>query len=225
MARRKQSRGTCTFCGREMTRSGLGKHLANCPKRQEAIAAASSGTEQTIYHLLVYDAYTSDYWLHLEVNGRASLKELDSYLRSIWLECCGHLSRFSFGGWQGQEIPMSHKIENVFTTNAELTHIYDFGTSSKTMIKVVTKREGSPLTRHPIFLMARNNMPEAKCAECEKKAGWYCVDCWTEKGLWVTVCDKHVANHSHGGYSDVAPLVNSPRLGMCGYDGSAEPPY
>jgi hypothetical protein len=36
MARRKQSRGKCTFCGREMTRGGLVRHLKACPQREEA---------------------------------------------------------------------------------------------------------------------------------------------------------------------------------------------
>ena len=30
--------------------------------------------------------------------GSAALEELDYYLRTIWLECCGHLSRITIGG-------------------------------------------------------------------------------------------------------------------------------
>ena len=30
--------------------------------------------------------------------GSATLEELDHYLRTIWLECCGHLSQFTIGG-------------------------------------------------------------------------------------------------------------------------------
>jgi hypothetical protein len=58
MARKMQSRGKCTFCGREMTRSGLAKHLAACPRRKEAMSAADCGpgTEQVLYHLQVQDA-------------------------------------------------------------------------------------------------------------------------------------------------------------------------
>ncbi|MCP4421749.1 MAG: hypothetical protein GY805_34485, partial [Chloroflexi bacterium] len=144
MTRRKQSRGACAFCGCEMTRGGLSRHLASCAKRKEAIAVAQSGAAQTLYHLLVRYAYNSDFWLHLEVNGRSSLQDLDRYLRAIWLECCGHMSQFSIGGWRGREIPMSRKIEREFGSGAELTHIYDFGTSSETLIKAVGKRAGRP---------------------------------------------------------------------------------
>lgn len=228
MSRKKQSKGTCTFCGREMSRGGLSKHLQSCPQRQESVTTADkaqAGSTQPLYHLLVSDAYNSDFWLHLEMNGRATLKELDQYLRAIWLECCGHLSRFSVGGWGGNEIAKSRKVENVFDSDVTLTHIYDFGTSSETMMKMVSRRQGKPLTKHPIYLMARNNLPDAVCAECGAEAGWYCVDCLIEQDEWINLCAEHLADHDHDDYGGPTPLINSPRLGMCGYEGPADPPY
>lgn len=173
----------------------------------------------------IQDAWSSNYWLHLEINGNAYLKDLDHYLRAIWLECCGHLSQFSVGGWRGQEIPKNRKIEHVFKPGVELTHIYDFGTSSETMIRAVDMREGHPLSKHPIYLMARNKMPDAVCSECGEPAGWLCMECLNEEGEWTTLCEKHAEEHPHKNYGEPFPLVNSPRLGRCGYDGSTEPPY
>jgi hypothetical protein len=181
--------------------------------------------KQRLYHLQIQDAWSADFWLHLEMNGNASLKDLDCYLRAIWLECCGHLSQFSVGGRSGEEIPMSRRIERVFKPGVELTHIYDFGTSSETLVKAIDVREGRPLTRHPIYLMARNKMPEAVCAECGEPAGWLCMECLTEGDEWITLCEKHAQEHPHEDYGEPTRLVNSPRLGMCGYDGPAEPPY
>jgi len=37
------------------------------------------------------------------MRGSATLAKLDDYLRAIWLECCGHLSKFTIGGWGGGE--------------------------------------------------------------------------------------------------------------------------
>ena len=225
MPRRKQTRGKCAFCGREMTRGGMTRHLQTCPQRQEAIAAADAGPgrTQTLYHLLVRDAWSSDFWLHLEMNGTATLRKLDDYLRAIWLECCGHLSQFSIGGWGGVEIPMSRRIEQVFDVGVELEHIYDFGTSSHTMVKAVATRQGKPLSRHPIFLMARNEMPQVACLECGQPASWLCLECFYEdKPAWL--CDEHLESHPHQ-YDEPLRLVNSPRLGLCGYTGPAEPPY
>lgn len=228
MPTKKQSKGNCLFCGKGMTRGGLGKHLHSCPQRQEATDAADggkTGQPQAIYHLLVTDAYSSDFWLHLEVNGQAKLKDVDRYLRAIWLECCGHLSRFSIGGWGSNEIAMSRKIEAVFTTGTTLTHIYDFGTSSETLLKCIAVRQGKPLSKHPVYLMARNDMPVATCDECGAAAGWYCMDCLVEKDEWLNLCTAHLGRHTHDDYGGPSPLFNSPRLGMCGYDGPAEPPY
>jgi hypothetical protein len=229
MTRKKQSQGECVFCGRAMTKVGLSKHLKTCLQRQEMINTAGSKRQasqtERLYHLQIQDAWSPDFWLHIEMNGNASLKDLDRYLRAIWLECCGHLSQFSVGGWGGEKIPMSRKIERVFKPGVELTHIYDFGTSSETLIKAVDIREGSPLTKHPIYLMARNKVPAADCVECGEPAGWLCMECLIEGGEWITLCEKHAEEHSHGDYGEPIPLVNSPRLGMCGYDGPAEPPY
>lgn len=227
MAGRKQSRGECAYCGRQMTKGGMGRHLAACSQRLDAIRAAGQrpGSKQVLYHLQVQDAWQGDYWLHLEINGSATLTDLDDYLRAIWLECCGHLSQFSIGGWSGLEIPKRRRAEQVFEPGVELTHIYDFGTSSETLIRVVDLREGQPMTRHPIALMARNNPLEACCQECGQAAAWLCMECLYEFDEPGALCDEHAQNHPHENYGEPMPLVNSPRIGMCGYCGPAEPPY
>lgn len=227
MPPRKQSRGLCTYCGLEVSKNSVIRHLAACPKRQAAIEAGarSQAKTETLFHLRVQDAWRKEFWLDLEMRGSSSLQDLDDYLRGIWLECCGHLSRFSIGGWRGDEIPMRRCAAQVFKPEIELTHIYDFGTSSETLIKVVGIRKGPPISRMPLTLMARNIMPEAACIICGQAAAWFCMECVIEEDGPGTLCAEHVAGHPHDNYGDPLRLVNSPRLGMCGYDGPAEPPY
>lgn len=227
MPSRTQSKGTCYYCGAVVAKNAITKHLSACHERQQVIEKANqkSNSFQTLYHLRVQDAWLKEFWLDLEMRESATLKDLDTYLRAIWLECCGHMSQFSFGGWQGEEIPMSRQIGKVLQPGAELTHIYDFGTSSETHIKLVGMREGAPTTKHPITLMTRNLMPEAECQECGKPAAWFCVECQIEEERSGMLCDKHAENHPHDNYGDPVPLANSPRMGMCGYEGPAEPPY
>lgn len=224
MAKRKQSRGECAFCGREMTKAGMTRHLPACPEYKKAIEQAS-GKTLPIFHLRVQDAWLPDYWLHLEMKGTETLAALDRYLRAIWLECCGHLSQFSIDGWRGEEIPMRTPIARVFEPDVELTHIYDFGTSSETLIKTLRVREGPALTNNPIVLMARNNLPEIPCMECDRPASWLCLECLYELDEPGTLCDEHVKDHPHDTYGEPMPIYNSPRVGMCGYDGPALPPY
>jgi len=227
MAVQSKPRGKCVFCGREMTRGGMTRHLASCPERQQAIAAAEQGKGQQrhLYHLQVQDAGWGGYWLHLEMSGTSNLQELDDYLRSIWLECCGHLSDFRTGGWDSQELSMRNRIYAVLQPGVTLTHLYDYGTTSYTSIRSISVRKGKPLTKYPILLMARNNPPAFVCQECGQPATRLCMECIYEYGHDGYLCDLHAENHPHDDYGPPMPIVNSPRIGMCGYAGPAEPPY
>jgi hypothetical protein len=227
MATGEQSKGVCSFCERVLTRGGMARHLRACSVRQDQVEAAShtSRPSGTFFHLQVQDAHSGYYWLHLEMAGSAPLEELDEYLRAIWLECCGHLSHFSVGGaWSGREVSPTKKAGQVFRPGLELVHVYDFGTSSITTIKVVAERAGRALTKYPIRLMARNEAPQETCMECGEEARWLCMECIYEDREG-TLCEAHVQAHPHDDYGGPMPLVNSPRVGMCGYDGPAEPPY
>lgn len=156
----------------------------------------------------------------LEVRGSAKLEKLDHCLREIWLECCGHLSHFAFDGWQDEEFDLK-SAGTVFDTNAPLTHLYDYGTTSTTWIYAVGKRRSNPTTRHSIALMARNLQPQMECMVWHEPASLLCEEYLIEKNVWSTRCEKH----EHDNYGDPIALVNSPRLRMFGYTGPAEPPY
>lgn len=227
MAAKEQSKGVCFFCEREMTKGGMRRHLASCKERQQLTEQKNAGDHQlqNLYHLQVYDPYITDYWLNLEMSGTARLGKLDDYLRAIWLECCGHLSQFYADKRYGREISMKEKIYNVFQPGTELVHIYDFGSSTELKITMVDKRRGAPITPYPVFLMARNNPPEVICEVCDKSASWIDMATLYETGEFNVLCDDHVESDSDIYEDECLPIVNSPRTGVCGYTGSAEPPY
>lgn len=230
MAHRTGNPGTCAYCGEVIAKRSVVSHLKKCPKRQEtlSLAEASNRPVDTLWHLRVQDAHNKDFWLDLEMTGSASLEKLDKYLRAIWLECCGHLSEFTIGGWSGQTIGKSRKADAIFEPGLVLRHLYDFGITSETDIKVVGFREGKATTKHPIALLARNQPPERPCLECGQPAACLCLECFydgeIDEGSWF-LCDEHVKGHEHAEYEEPIPAINSPRLGMCGYMGRAEPPY
>ncbi|MBK9094390.1 MAG: hypothetical protein IPM84_16825 [Anaerolineae bacterium] len=194
MERRTQSRGDCVYCGREMTRGGLARHLPTCARRLEAQAEANKTQQrkQALYHLQVQDAYAGAFWLHLEMRGEATLKDLDHYLREIWLECCGHLSAFEISdvrytqlldegmAWD-EERGMNVKVDTLFTPGLEIPYEYDFGTTTDLIIKVVAQREDRPTTEHPIVLMARNKFEPPSCMECDKPATQLCNECMYDR--------------------------------------------
>ncbi|TFG69756.1 MAG: hypothetical protein E4H27_06825 [Anaerolineales bacterium] len=227
MARKKQSYGQCAFCGGMYAKSGMRKHLQACLQRNQAIDTANEKDAKAciVYDLQVQEAWRGEYWLHLEMKDTATLRDLDRYLRAIWLECCGHMSQFSIDGWDGDEIPKSWHIADVFKPGVEVTHIYDFGESSYLLIKSVAVRPGKPLTRHRINMLARNTAPVYECDVCGEPASFKCMECVIEYNQRGYLCDVHSENHPHIAYGELRALLNSPRVGMCGYDGPAEPPY
>ncbi len=80
------------------------------------------------YHLRVE---AGPYFLQLLMDGDATLKKLDAFLRKIWLECCGHLSRFSVG--------MTRKASQVFEPGIQLDYEYDFGSTTELTVKVLAQ--------------------------------------------------------------------------------------
>jgi hypothetical protein len=86
-------------------------------------------------------------------------------------------------------------------------------------------RTDKPLTKHTILLMAHNNPPEFACQECGQPATRLCLECIYEYDKDGTLCDEHAEGHPHDDYGAPMPIVNSPRLGICGYTGPAEPLY
>lgn len=204
----------------------MARHLPSCEARAEAVRAADQapGEDHPLLHLQVQDAWDGDYWLQLEMDGTATLKHLDQYLRAIWLECCGHLSQFTTDGWGGK-VAFGRKAADVLQPGSELTHIYDFGTESVTLIRAIAARAGKRTSPHPIALMARNATPLYPCQECGAAATHLCQECQYEDEQPGLLCDAHVEGHPHVDYGEPFPLVNSPRIGLCGYAGPAEPPY
>lgn len=231
MANRKQSRGVCCYCGFESTKGSMTKHLLVCETRREIAEKANAQTPsdkkpvEVLFHLRVQDVHDKDFWLDLEMRGEATLKKLDVFLREIWLECCGHLSEFNGGGWGSSKIGMAQVAQKVFAKHDQLVHIYDFGTSSETLVTLVALRPGIATTKHPIVLMARNKMPEYSCQVCEEPATHLCQECVIEEEKAGLLCDAHNRIHPHDDYGGTVELVNSPRMGMCGYDGPADAPY
>ncbi len=152
---RSSSKGTCCYCSGIYAKSAMSRHLKACPARKEEIeectvVGQTARQSNLIIHLQVEGQYLPQYWLHLEIEGRATLKDLDSFLRQFWLECCGHLSNFyirgesfasevSLPGEEGMDIA----LERALSPKEKFEYIYDFGASTELLLKVISVRRGS----------------------------------------------------------------------------------
>jgi hypothetical protein len=177
------------------------------------------------------------YWLDLEVRAAAKLDALDSFLRRIWLECCGHLSAFTIGavkylsrgydfgltrgfGSLGEgrisERSMSARVADALPPVGErFEYEYDFGSTTRLRLTVVSERTGR-IGRPTVRLLARNVAPTWPCATCGQPAIVVCAYCLHEEG-GAFACAAHTHDHACGETEGLLPRVNSPRMGVCGY--------
>lgn len=237
--RRPQSKGICTYCGASYAKAGMVRHLAGCEKRQANIAEANNndkGKSKKWFHLIISGEYEKDYWIHLEIDASQTLAVLDQFLRDIWLECCGHLSAFRIDAQTYSVHPMGEygeknmgvALKKVLKPDMIFQHEYDFGTTTNLSLKVIAEREGK--SKDSLTLMARNEPPLILCEMCHKKSAqqvcsaciyndpaWFCEDCAPKHNTQIHKSDEYEEDY-------FLPVVNSPRVGMCGYEGSEKYP-
>jgi hypothetical protein len=236
-----QTTGVCTYCQAACTRVAMLDHLKNCPQRLARLANKMSGKPQAaedpswyparLFHLMVYSSFAPDtYWLHLEAPATNSLIKLDSFFREVWLECCGHLSDFQIGDqiyarYPDQEFGRDEKsmqgkkLEKLLQVGDEFHYEYDYGTTTELTLAIVDEWQGEVMGKRPEFLiMAHNYWPQIPCDKCGRTpATAICVEC--NGGDWGKgwLCETHARSHPHEDM--LLPALNSPRVGLCGYDG------
>jgi hypothetical protein len=190
------------------------RHIKSCLSRY--FQERPEGKSGELYYLHVRSIANPDYFLHVLIPGDATLENLDTFLRGIWLECCGHMSAFSAERY-GRELDMRLKIKDVLFPGAELTHMYDFGDTTELSIKGIDTYFGHTEKNKTIQIVARNAQPLIPCDECgQKPAVEICQQCQWDGGGWL--CEKCADQHDCDDEMFV-PVVNSPRTGVCGYTG------
>jgi hypothetical protein len=203
----------------------MSKHLKSCKQKSsaEVVSKDRSSRETEVFHLIVEGRYCRDYWMHLQVPADVKLELLDRFLRDIWLECCGHLSAFEINGQKYSVYPMEDfndknmkaRLDAVLSPGIKFYHEYDFGSTTHLTLKVVSQ-EQRQIKSKDIKILARNEPPSYPCMSCGKAASQVCTQCmWAGEGC---LCDECVTEHECE-QDMLLPIVNSPRVGVCGYTG------
>lgn len=232
MASRITSQGECNFCHQRFGAVGMGRHLESCQDRKKAVSSVRSsgrrphGRVLRTFHIVVKGADLPMYWMHLGARTDSTLANLDRFLRDTWVECCGHLSQFTIRGVAYASMPnrefrdrsMKVRLGSALMAGTEFGYEYDFGTTTELGLKVLGVWEGVLGGKKPIEILARNYPPEIRCGACkEKDATQVCAQCIYE-GERAWLCDGCSGRHECG-EEMLLPVVNSPRVGMCGYTG------
>ncbi|MBS3965683.1 MAG: hypothetical protein KGZ60_08180 [Truepera sp.] len=114
-----------------------------------------------------------------------------------------------------KEGDMEVALAEVLTPGLKFAHEYDFGSTTYLKLKVVSEREGYAL-HEPIRLLARNEASEFVCVKCGKPAKWiHTEERWDREDPFY--CGEHKRRHKDEWA--FLPVVNSPRMGVCGYTG------
>jgi hypothetical protein len=193
----------------------MARHLKTClPKSLQKEANEKGGKRHPFFLIQVSGRYATNYWMFLKVSALAPLEVLDNFLRDIWLECCGHMSAFSY---KRHEVGMGRRLWDVLQPGMELQYEYDFGSTTELLIKVLGEHEGIMGKRRPIQVLCKNQAPEYFCEDCGKgRAVAICAECQCDGDGWL--CQACAESHICGKEMQL-PVVNSPRTGVCGYAG------
>jgi hypothetical protein len=209
MSAKSTNSGCCALCGQRATKAKMMAHVEACAAAHDEI-----GQPQPLVVLRFGPVGAPRYWLIIEAKTDAQLGQVDGLLRQLWLECCGHRSAFRLGR---RELPMTTPTAVAFARAAsKVEYEYDFGSTTALSGELVGKRQGS-IGRASVRLLARNEPLVWPCTECEAPATVvcpYCID--SDGGLF---CDAHADVHEHADEEIYLPVVNSPRMGVCGYTG------
>ena len=214
----------------------MGKHLSACRGSSGVKGSVSDSPTETrpavrSFHIVVEDRDDPSYWMHLSVPQSTKLLQLDTFLRRVWLECCGHLSAFYISGVMysaedmGSFATMRSKnmqvpLYRVLRTGKACRYEYDFGTTTELTLRVVSERRSE--LRLGIHLLARNDPRVLICRTCTSTSvTMICQACIVDKDLDPVecyLCDECNTSHGCDEYMRL-PIVNSPRMGRCGYIG------
>lgn len=136
---------------------------------------------------------------------------------------------------EGGEAEMDVTLGEVLSVGETFSYIYDFGSSTNLTFRVIAEREGV-IPAHligedesaegedtedgglEIIIMARNEPPKLLCHLCGQPATHVMAeyDALDEAGL----CDEHARQQDYP--DELLPVVNSPRVGVCGYTGEED---
>jgi hypothetical protein len=113
---------------------------------------------------------------------------------------------------------MAPELGKVLQVGQKFTHEYDFGSTTELELKVVAEREGRVKKgKQLVEVLARNLPPTEPCTDCGKPAKYLSV---VNDHAWCTTCaEEHKGDYE---FETSIRVVNSPRMGVCGYVGKDE---
>jgi len=230
-------KGFCSLCQTDIGARAAKKHLI------KEITTQSDLNKPDSTFLLV--AKSDPFWMYIQISENATVQKLDDLLRTEWVDCCGHMSYLEFypeGKKRGKKrcfwyseqnfVCLSHnhfddmeahehsmdsvKAKDVMRVNGDINYAYDFGTPTHVFLTVLEKIPNTADKNEATCeMIAKNKPPVWICSEkrrtCNNASKYICSQCG------IAICKECKHRHIHD--ERLLPVVNSPRMGACGYCG------
>ena len=190
------SAGKCLYCNQEVKKAAITKHLDKHLAEKTGTGKAGKSFLIKIEPDTTWGA--TPYFLQLWIDGETNMKEVDLFLRQIWLECCGHMSAFrnpklrNNGGGMWDFFEAENLIAKGKTKEYEklmeesngevpksrkakdalhkdLKLEYEYDFGSTTVLQITAAAEYSIRADNKIVLLSRNEPPEILCETCGVK--------------------------------------------------------
>lgn len=136
-----------------------------------------------------------------------------------------------------EEGGMDVELGEVLSVGEKFSYVYDFGSSTNLSFRVIAEREGVLPTGEEeveeeieedevdygdedeigIVVMARNEPPPWACNVCGKPATHVLPESEYDTLDKAGLCEVHAKKYEYP--DELLPMVNSPRVGVCGYTG------
>lgn len=221
-------RGTCIVCNKSVMYGQMMRHVAMHVQRYKA------------GRYCILKVYSDSYfWFYIQVPESCTLRELDTFLRVAWLECCGHLSCFKINGAiydidaelardYGTEDAksMEYRMSSILKNGLKFEYEYDFGTTTILNLAVVATKIPPIVTGGEIQVVAVHDPVSFLCETCGKSADIVCGFCtiYSEGSILCNTCmEKHRCYIDEDGDEEgMLAVVQSPRVGMCAYEGPVQ---
>jgi len=249
MQEKIKSEGKCLFCEKAFSKAGINRHLDTHLK--EKMKTGNPGNSYFVKVEPHRQMDDFPYFLSLWINGETEMETFDIFLRDIWLDCCPHKSEFKIretpqdkrerketlaqlqhkGNFEEYmqamqeyddyfEIYMEEIADDFFEKGLIIDYDYDFGSSTSLTVTVV--EEYPVKADSEIILLSRNEPFKIMCKDCTKiPATKLCRSRWNFSAFCDVCLKKHAKNCDYCYNVGPLPVVNSPRVGVCGYTGGS----